>query len=513
MQRITLGAILAALLLGIRPLPLLAQPSTAPTTPPSQAAVILLGGTIDNFSSEALVRRFKQAREIGAGTVILKIDTYGGLVTAGLDISRFIKREQDLHVIALVDEKAISAGAMIALACDEIVMSPGALLGDCAPIAMSTTGGLEPMPEAERAKAESPILEDFYDSALRNGYDPLLTQAMVSVGRVVHWMQNEDGERRFVDAKGYEALMAEGGWKPVETARDPIDAGDTLLTVSTDLAQKLGLARGVAHSPEDLANQRGMSIIATLEPGRAEAIVGFLSSMTVRAVLTTIFMLALYMAFSHPGHGLPEVAAVMSLGMLVGVPLLTGYAQWWEILAILVGLLLLAVEIFVIPGFGVTGISGIVLILFGLVMTFVGDEPVGVPGVLPSLAGTWTALRQGLIVVVSGLACSLLLWLWLQRYLPKLPYVNRLILTSTSGNVNVADSDLRGAVELVAWPAVGAVGTAITDLKPGGAAEFRDDAINDTRITDVVSDSGFVVAGQKVIVREVKGSRVVVRAV
>ncbi len=479
---------------------------TSPTTRPTQVAVIVLSGMIDNFNQQALVRRFEQAREIGADTIFLNINTYGGLVNAGLDISRFLKRQEDLHIIAFVDEKAISAGAMIALACNEIVMSPNALLGDCAPIAMSTTGGFEPMPETERAKAESPILEDFYDSAIRNGYDPMLAQALVSVGRVIHWMQNESGERRFVDARGYDQLIQEGGWSPVPGVRDPVDAGDTLLTVSTSLAQKLGLASGMAGSPEDLSRQRNMVIIARLEPGAGEAFVGFLSSMTVRAVLTTIFMLALYMAFSHPGHGLPEVVGVVALGILVGVPLLTGYAQWWEILAILVGLVFLAIEIFLIPGFGVTGITGVFLILFGLVMTFVGDEPVGIPGVLPSLKGTWSAIRQGLIVVVTGLACSLLLWIWLQRYLQRLPYLNRLILTTPLGQ-----SEAVGAGDEAQWPPLGAVGTAVTDLRPSGTAEFADESIADTRTTEVVSDSGFVRAGARVVVHDLKGPRVVVK--
>jgi membrane-bound ClpP family serine protease len=133
---------------------------------------------------------------------------------------------------------------------------------------------------------------------------------------------------------------------------------------------------------------------------------------------------------------------------------------------------------------------------------------------LPSLAGTWAALRKGLIVVVTGMACSLILWLWLQRYLPRLPYVNRLILTATvGGNATIADTGIPGAVEVVPWPPVGAVGEAVTDLKPGGAAEFRDDTIDDNRVTDVVSESGFLVKGARVVVREVRGNRIVVRAV
>ena len=99
-----------------------------------------------------------------------RIDTYGGIVTSGLDISRFIKQQTDVHTIAFVHNKAISAGAMIAMACDEIVMEPSAVIGDCAPIMLRTDGSLDPMPDTERAKMESPVLADFRDSAQRNGY-------------------------------------------------------------------------------------------------------------------------------------------------------------------------------------------------------------------------------------------------------------------------------------------------------------------------------------------------------
>src|SRR5580765_1280808 len=98
--------------------------STAPASQPSKAVVIVLSGTIDDYNKAALMQRFEQARKLGADTIILQIDTYGGLVTAGLDISQFLKRQDDLHVIAFVHETAISAGAMMALACNELVMEP-----------------------------------------------------------------------------------------------------------------------------------------------------------------------------------------------------------------------------------------------------------------------------------------------------------------------------------------------------------------------------------------------------
>jgi membrane-bound serine protease (ClpP class) len=400
---------------------------------------------------------------------------------------------------------------MIALACNEIVMQPGSKLGDCAPIAIGAGGELATLGAAERAKMESPILQDFAESAHRNGYDPLLVQSMVSVGRVVRWMENADGERRFVDQAASEKL-AQDGWHPVAGVSDPIDSADQLFTTGADLAVKLGLASGVAPSAPALASSRGLSVLATFQPAAGEALIGFLGSSLVRGLLTTIFLFTLYIAFSHPGHGMAEVGAVISLGVLVGVPLLTGYAQWWEILAILIGLFLIALEIFVIPGFGVTGITGIVMLLFGLVMTWVGSEPSAIPGILPQLPATQQALKRGVEIVVTGMVCSLLLWFWLQRYLPKLPYFNKLILATPSGNVDVAPSNIDGAVQAVTWPAVGSQGRAMTDLKPGGTAAFFDAALNDSRVTDVVSDSGYVPAQTAVVVREVQGNRVVVRA-
>jgi membrane-bound serine protease (ClpP class) len=269
------------------------------------------------------------------------------------------------------------------------------------------------------------------------------------------------------------------------------------------------LAKAIEPTVESLASSRNMLVLATLEPSGGEQIIGFLGSTAVRALLTTIFLLSMYMALSHPGHGMPEVIAVVALAVLVGVPLLTGYAQWWEIMAILIGMVLLAVEIFVLPGFGVAGISGIILIALGLTMTWVGNEPPSIPGILPKLPGTWSALQTGFLVIVGGMACSLVLWFWLQKYLPSLPYLNKLILSGPSGAID--STVVTGSTDTATWPLVGAIGKAVTDLRPGGSASFFDASLADARMTDVVSDSGFVRAGTEVVVREVTGNRVVVR--
>ena len=482
--------------------------TTAPaTTAPGgkQAAVIVIDGVIDTYTHDTLIKRFAAAKAAGAKTIILKLNTPGGLVSPALDISSFLRSQDDLHTIAFVQRRALSAGIMIGLAADELYMSPGSLIGDSAPIAMRPTGGLETLGETERAKAESPILADFYASATRNGYDPLLTSAMVTLGRVVHYVEDDSGNRKFVDPAEYAKLTQEG-WKPVAGVPNPIDGAGELLTVDESLAKTYGLSKGTFGSVDALAAARGLDVTATYAPTAGDRLLAWLGSGFVRMVLIVVLLQALYFAFGHPGHGWPEAISVIALGLLVGVPMLTGYAGWMEALAILIGLALLALELFVIPGFGAAGIVGILLVFGGLIMTFVGNEP-NLPGYLPSIRNTWTSVQRGVTFVTAALAISMLLWVWLSRYLPRMPYFNRLILTSVAGDVPVIDPDR----PIETGPGVGDVGVAITDLKPGGSVKFLTESYPDGRVAAVVSDSGYVPAGTDVIVREVAGNRVVVR--
>jgi membrane-bound serine protease (ClpP class) len=492
--------------------------STLGTKP---AVVITLQGVIDDYSRDALFKRFAEAKRLGAKVIILKLNTPGGLVTAGLDISRFLKQQNDLHVIAYVHEKAYSAGIMIGLACNELVMEPGSYIGDSAPIVMDSSGGLQTLGAAERAKAESPILADFRDSAIRNGYDTRLAEAMVSYGKVVRWVEyagDDDregihrGQRRFVDDAEF-AKLTKDGWKEVREpgVPSPIDSADTLLTVSADVAKSIGLSKATVSSPQAFAAEREYTIVGELAPGSGEKFVEFLDSTLVRIVLLIVFLMSLYIALHTPGASGAEAVAMISLGALVGIPLLTGYAQWWEIAAILVGLVLLALEIFVIPGFGVAGIAGLVLVLGGMVMTFVGNTP-GLPGIwrLPQM---WAGVQNGLLAVVVSFAVSGVLAFWIRKYLPKLPYLNRLVLQgtvpATAGASANAAATVNANVTYETWPFVGTIGRAVSELKPGGSAEFP--YADDRRTTAVISDSGYVSPGTKLVVREVQGNRVIVR--
>jgi membrane-bound serine protease (ClpP class) len=293
----------------------------------------------------------------------------------------------------------------------------------------------------------------------------------------------------------------------------PVDSDSTLLTVNGKAAAKLGLAREVKGSLAGLTLDRNYNVVVTLAPSGGDKVIEWLNNPFLRMLLMVIFAQCLYAAMHAPGHGFAEVLAVIALTILVGVPLLTGYAQWWEIVVILIGVVLLALEIFVLPGFGIPGILGIVMVLFGLIMTFVGSEPAG-PGVLPKLEGSWTNLRTGLAAVTSALIASIFLSMWLRRYLPKLPYLNRLILTATTGNVGA--DELSGPISgpLADFrPVIGAMGQTQSELKPGGLAAFIDPITGEARNFSVLSDLGYIPPGTKVAVRSTSDNRILVRPV
>ena len=470
------------------------------------AAVVGLSGEIDDFNRDSFFKRFRTAKANGAKTIVVEIDTWGGLVTAGLDISRFLKGQSDVHTIAYVNDRAVSAGAMIAMACDEIVMKDVAMLGDCAPIVRASDGSLQSLPTAERAKLQSPIAADFYESALRNHHDPLLAEAMVVTEVVVYWLEEpETHERRFVGQADYESLT-DKGWKPVAGAPNPVDSADRLLTVGSELAVKLGLATGKAATVEQLAKDRNLNVTETLSSGFNEAAIGWLNSGWVRMLLMTVFGTSIYAALHAPGHGTAEAIGVTTLGLLLGVPLLAGYATWWEIALILGGLGMIAFEIFVFPHTGVMILAGLVMMVGGLILTFVGGDPDG-NRLVPHLAGNIASLQRGVGYVTGGLFGAGMLSWWIGRNLPELPYFKRLVLTGVSGGPAVDVPRPRAA-----WPVPGVVGRTVTPLRPGGSAEFPDPTGMGRQTFSVVSDGGYLAEGSPVVVIEVGGGRAVVRA-
>ena len=249
---------------------------------------------------------------------------------------------------------------MIAMACDEIAMAPGTMMGDSAPIMVSPEGGMQNLGATERAKAESPVLADFLDSAERNGHDPLLAEAMVRIGPALYLVENPEHQRRIVTQEDYDRLTKDQSqWKTPEGVRNPVRPKDTLLTVSDTTALKLGLATGIYPTVEQLSARRNLLIIANLRPAAGDRLIALLSGQAVRSLLLFVLLVSGYIAFKTPGTGLPEAVAAIALVVLLGVPLMTGYARWYEILMALAGIALVAIEVFVLPGLGWQDSSGL----------------------------------------------------------------------------------------------------------------------------------------------------------
>lgn len=481
-------------------------------------AVIRIQGVIDDYAKDVVLAHLAQARKSGAKVIIFDIDTPGGAVGATLEMTRAVRAVNDAKTVAFIDPQAYSAGTIFAVALDEIYMAPESALGDCAPI-MVTQTGLQTLGDAERAKLSSPVVADMYASASRNGHNPDVLAAMVLPGRVIHAVLSPEGERKFTDDKGYRGLL-DKGYKPIPGVPDPLDGTDTLLTLDNRSAEKVGLSRGTFASVEALAAAKGWAIQQTLEPTKGQLLVQWLNSTAVRGVLLTAFMITMYLSFNVPGHGLPEAVCLTALATLIIVPLLTGYASWLEIVLILLGIGLIALEIFVITGTVIPGLVGGCMVLVGLILTFVPKELPGSPGewmppTMPSMPQTWAALQTGLLVVAISLLVSMGGGLWVSRYLPRMPYGRKLILSAVSGqggSVAAIADDAPGATAHV-WPAIGATAVCVSDLRPGGNAEFPDPDGPGFRSVAVISDSGFVAKGTPVRVREVEGARILVRPV
>ena len=516
MRRVLAGGGCVLALLLVCTVPLVGQEEQ----PASKAVVIPIKGMINDVLRRSIERRLDEARAAGVDLAIFEMDTPGGLVTSALDISKLIKKlpDEGIRTVAWVNDQAYSAGALISVATQEILMSSSASIGDCAPIMISPVGGMTELGETERAKAESPILQEFRDSAIRNDYDPLLCQAMVSVGVEVWWVEHiQTGERNFVDANKKKELIDDTDdeqrlWRVVETyvdprtgkevpAKTPTDQEGELLTLSESEALVYGFASAIASDLQQVGEHLGLSeLLERAEANGWEKFAMWLNSPLVRGILFVIMLMGAYIEFQSPGLIVPGVTALVALAIFLGAPYAAGLADIWTIAVLVIGLALLAVEIFLIPGFGLAGVCGIVLIIVALVGSFVPAEPGAPRFSWPDLKGTWEALEMGIIVLASSVIIAVTGIALLARYLPSMPFGRRLVLANPEDASALAISDPHPDIALV-----GDVGIVTGDLRPGGQARFGQ------TVVDVQSQGEYVEAGGRVQVIAHEGPKVVVR--
>ncbi len=197
----------------------------------ARAYVLPINDQITNVTLESLERRIDEAADDGADLIVLNIDTPGGDAITMQDICTAIKNLADIHTVAWINPNAYSAGAIIALACDEIIVSSRAKIGDCQPIMISPRG-VGAIPEELQPKVMSPVEEEIRESARRNGYNLLMCFALVQPEIEVFWVRNAStGERRFVQRDERDELFGIGPTKAPEK---------TVITKTVKEAEPLG---------------------------------------------------------------------------------------------------------------------------------------------------------------------------------------------------------------------------------------------------------------------------------
>ncbi len=387
-------------------------------------------------------------RKDKADAIIFKINTFGGRVDAATQIKDAIINTNIL-TIAFINNRAISAGAFIALSCKKIVMVPGSTIG--AATVVDQTG------EKQGEKYQSYMRSEMRSTAEKNGRRVDIAQGMVDERIVIPGL---------VDST-------------------------QLVTLTSEEALKYGIADTLAENLDEvfaIFNLQNDEKIYQ-KSNWAEDVVRFLNNGIVSSILIMIGFFGLIAEIKSPGWGLPGTAAIIALALFFGSSYILQLASIIEILMFVVGLVLLLLEIFVIPGFGVVGISGIILILASIFLSLVGADPFL----------DMKAVSAAIIQLSAALLGAIILIFLLVRFLPKSNIFKKFILSEEEK----ADAGYTSRSNLS--DLVGLEGVALTTLRPAGTGDFSG------RRVDVVADAEYIEHGKSIVVTAVEGMRVVVR--
>lgn len=453
--------------------------------------ILKLEGEIGQVEYEGVRRHIEQARSDGVEVFILELDTPGGVLKPSMDLGDFIFRQDEVDVIAYVHNQAFSGGTMIALACEAIYIDATmGKMGDVAPVDMTGRIGGE--------KVQSVVRETMLSYARARGYPEALVKAMVTKELEVFRIQTvEDPEGAFSYVTGQELDT----WAPerrqsIVTKELVVPAGE-LLTMSAERAVKLGFARKAVRSPQELYD------VLEIDPARVERVylstsehvLYFLNALSPLLIIAGLVLI--FMELAHPGFGLPGILGVSCFALFFLVKVSLQYAHLLEILLFAAGVVLLLLEVFVIPGFGIAGVSGLVLIFVALVLSL---QQFGWPRTPSETA----AFRINLVKVMGSLVASGVGISLIVRLMPSMPGLRRVVNSYTLAEARVGEMQERrtpGVADMV-----GKVGVALTALRPAGRAEFDD------KLLDVVTEGEFIDKGEPVRIQQVRGNRIVVES-
>ncbi len=415
--------------------------------------VVPVEDMIDNGLSQYLDRAIAEAEEADAAVLVFHIDTFGGLVDAADHIRKAIL-DAEVPTVAFIDKNAASAGALISYANERIVMVPGASIG--AATVVEGAGG-----EAAPDKYQSYMRGLMRATAEANGRDPQIAEAMVD--------------------------------QSIEI--DGISEAEKVLTLSAEEALKYGVADRILGSVDELVAELGVADrpVTQHRATQTERILRFFASPVVQSLLMLMMLGGLYFELQSPGVGFAGMMAGIGALLFFAPNYMAGLVESWEVVLFLMGVILLVIEIFVIPGFGIPGISGVILVVGSLLASLVGNVGLSFPEI--------HQITKALATMAVTLVLFMVLLFSMGRYMPQISRFNRMVLQPELGSVDgYVSSEQHDEL-------IGQTGQALTTLRPSGTAVIEGDRV------DVVTSGDFIEAGSAIRVIRVQGNRVEVRKV
>ena len=418
-------------------------------------------GTIDLGLPPFIQRTLEDAESNEATAVIFDINTFGGRVDAATQIKDAILGA-DILTIAFINRRAISAGALISLSCEKIYMTGGGLIGAATAVDMTGKKGSE--------KVISFMREEMASTAEKRGRSKEIARGMV------------DEELTFTH------LVIGGDSIKVDDIEGRKDG--KLISLTTEQALKYKIADGTAENMEALLDSLGYSSVKTIETAEnwSEAIVRFLTNPVVASLLTTFGFLGILFELQSPGWGIPGFVGLACLILSLSASYIAQLATMSDMLFVLTGLALILLEVLVIPGFGIAGLGGIGLMIYGLYLLLLPDIPVGEEVLGQAMDG----FLIGLVGAVIGLVL-------LVKLMIKTKFWEQLTAPDTQKKED-------GYSNTFGWESLqGETGIADTDLHPSGWVRVKDQRIF------VVSEGEFIEEGKEIKILSVDGNRVLVR--
>lgn len=437
---------------------------------PVEPAVLMVPfeGEVEPALLNVLQRAFDQAGDIEARAIIIEMDTPGGRVDSAVEIAELML-ESERPVYIYVNTEATSAGAIISLAADGIYMNENAQIGTAAPVMMGAGETSENMD----AKILSYVLTQVRKICERKGYDERKTQIALA-------MVDKDISIEGVTERG------------------------KLLTLTAMESLELGFVDSVVMDVDGVLDGIGLAG-ATVVPFQTtlfEIIARFLSSSAVSSLLLTIGFLGIFIEIRTPGFGIPGIVGIVALILFFAGSMLAGLAGWESVILFILGFVLIAVELFVIPGFGVTGIGGILCVVASLVLALL-DAPITSPDF--TVVVSWDEVIGAIFMVCFSMTVGLIGAMLVPLLFPVALGNNRFASWLVLADEQTRESGYQSASETLA-ALVGLQGISRTPLRPSGIAEI------DGQRVEVVSQGRFVAARTPVRVVKVEGRRVVVKS-